>query len=980
MSIADDGVNGVDGNPADNTDTDTDSLNAAPDYGITKDDGISSAQPGDSITYTIVVSNNGDQDGTGVTVSDTFPANVLENVVADNGGVVDAVNGTISWSLGDLAAGASVTLTVTADVIDPAEAGVDDFTNSASVGDDGNNGSDATPGDNAVSDTDTLVAAPDLQITKDDGGASTVPGGTVVYTIGYTNVGSQHATGVVLTETLPSNATFSAANSDAGWSETAPGSGIYEFVIGDLDVGAVGSADFAVTVDSTVPYLFVELNNAASISDDGANGADENSADNTATDDTPVTVTVDLAITKDDGQVTVLAGDTVVYTINYENLGNVDARGVVITETLPPGSTFDAASSTAGWTETAPGSGVFEFNVGNLAASATGNVDFAVTVDDPLAAGIDALTNNVSIVDDGANGADASAVNDSDTDVDAITAAPDLYVNKDNGLSVTDTGDTVVYSIEYGNTGTQDATGVIITETLPPGSIFSAASSTAGWTETAPGSGVYEFNVGNLAAGSVGNTVTFAVTVNDPLAAGIDDLVNNVAIADDGTNGADEDPSDNTFSESDPIDAAPDYTITKDDGITTASPDDTITYTIVVSNVGDQDGTGIVVSDTFPAGLLVNVSADNGGVVDEVNGTIMWNLGNLNAGDSVTLTVTADVASFVDAGIDDFTNFVAVTDDTTNGPDPNPGDNTDGDTDILDAVPDLGISKTDGGASSFAGGTIVYTLNYENFGPQGATGVTLEELLPNNTTFNAASSDPGWTEVSPNTWHYVVGALPAGQSGSALFAVTVDASPPDGTSQITNNAIIFDDASNGMDAVPPNNFTTDTTPLVVGGAPDLSVSKSDGTFSVTPGEAISYVISYQNIGNADATGIVVTETLPANTTYDAANSDPGWTETSPGSGVYEFSVSAVAQGGSGSVTFAVILDTALPSGYNTISNTVTITDDGSNGADLNPSNNTGTDTDVINAAPDLTVSKDDGGVTSVPGWFGFVRDQLPEHR
>ena len=68
---------------------------------------------------------------------------------------------------------------------------------------------------------------------------------------------------------------------------------------------------------------------------------------------------------------------------------------------------------------------------------------------------------------------------------------------------------------------------------------FNAAGSTGGWTETAPGSGIYEFNVGALASGPPA-AITFSVIVDDPLAAGVDNLVNNVSIADDGTNGPDE--------------------------------------------------------------------------------------------------------------------------------------------------------------------------------------------------------------------------------------------------------------------------------------------------------------------------------------------------------------------------------------------------------------------------------------------------------
>ena len=72
------------------------------------------------------------------------------------------------------------------------------------------------------------------------------------------------------------------------------------------------------------------------------------------------------------------------------------------------------------------------------------------------------------------------------------------------------------------------------------------------------------------------------MTVDDPLAAGIDQLVNNVSITDDGTNGPDEDPTDNQDTDTNTINAAPDLVITKDDGGATTTPGGTVVYTLVV--------------------------------------------------------------------------------------------------------------------------------------------------------------------------------------------------------------------------------------------------------------------------------------------------------------------------------------------------------------------------------------------------------------
>ena len=104
---------------------------------------------------------------------------------------------------------------------------------------------------------------------------------------------------------------------------------------------------------------------------------------------------------KTDNDFVAVPGDDVTYTITYENVGNQDDTNVTLTETLGANVTFNAAASTAGWTETAAGSGVYTLNVGSVSPTdGQQTVTFVVTVDDPLAAGETQTVNNVSIVGD----------------------------------------------------------------------------------------------------------------------------------------------------------------------------------------------------------------------------------------------------------------------------------------------------------------------------------------------------------------------------------------------------------------------------------------------------------------------------------------------------------------------------------------------------------------------------------------------------
>jgi LPXTG-site transpeptidase (sortase) family protein len=283
-----------------------------------------------------------------------------------------------------------------------------------------------------------------------------------------------------------------------------------------------------------------------------------------------LTVTnVDLRIEKT-GPATILPGDTITYTLDFYNDGNLPATNVTITDEVPVGTTFNAAGSSSGWscTDGDPagttctlvtpdlGSGS-----GQIPAGSNGSVTFSVIVNDPLAAGIDVISNTTTIEDDGAHGPDPTPDNNEDTwDSTNADATPDLLVTKTDNTDYVAPGATLVYQIEYQNIGNQDATGVVITETVPDDTTFDADNSDSGWVEQgtsdpcadgAPAGTVCEYTVGDLDAGEDAVSVTFAVNVDDPLDVAVDEIINTVTIEDDGTNGDDSDPDNNEDTDTD---------------------------------------------------------------------------------------------------------------------------------------------------------------------------------------------------------------------------------------------------------------------------------------------------------------------------------------------------------------------------------------------------------------------------------------------
>ncbi len=639
----------------------------------------------------------------------------------------------------------------------------------------------------------------------------------------------------------------------------------------------------------------------------------------------------DLLLTSDNGVTATTPGSQLSYTLNYRNDSPQAADGVQLTQTLPAGSTFNAAASTSGWVETTAGSGVFRLFIGTLAGGAAGTATFAVVVDSIAAAGREQLTSTASIADDGDNGADPTPANNSAIDSDILTAAPDLVLVKTDQHTATTPGSILSYTLDYRNDGNQDATGVILTETLPAGTRFNAAASSQGWIETAPGSGIFTLNKGTLGGGMAGSAI-FAVTVDTPALAGRDLILAGASIADDGTNGSDTAPANNLATDSNILDAAPDLQLSKSNNVTVTTPGSPLSYTLNYRNDGDQGATGVRLTETLPLGTTFNAAASTPGWVETAPGVFTLEVGALaGGGANGSATFAINVNATVASGLDTLSSSATISDDGTNGAEPTPANNTATDIDTLDAAPELAVTSSDALTTTTPGSLVTYTIAYRNDGNQDAKGVVLTKLLPAGTTFNPAASTPGWSESVPGVFTLNVDALAAGGTGGgAIFAVTVNAPAPAGLDVISSTAIIGDDGQNGADPVPANNA-----------APDLKISVSDAAGVAKRGGTTRYTLTYNNQGNQDASGVFLFETLPANSTFNSAQSSPGWVETAPNSGVYRFEIGNLAAGAAGgTATFAIKLAQTLPAGFLGLAPTASIDDDRANGVDPDGFNNT----------------------------------------
>ncbi|MEM1323788.1 MAG: SdrD B-like domain-containing protein, partial [Bacteroidota bacterium] len=206
--------------------------------------------------------------------------------------------------------------------------------------------------------------------------------------------------------------------------------------------------------------------------------------------DAGVVPPADLALRKEVDRVNPAVGDTIIFTLQVNNEGSVQATGIEVTDQLPSGFTYISDNSGGTYTSS---TGVWA--VGSLAAGDSTSLAIAVRV---LPIGIYVNVAEISAMDsrdvdsDPSTGPGTDDLGDgtSDDDEDSLTVRVggnfDLSLNKNlapGQSSMIDLGDDVTYLIRIINEGDIDATNIRVIDYIPDGSILSTAD-TSGWVST----------------------------------------------------------------------------------------------------------------------------------------------------------------------------------------------------------------------------------------------------------------------------------------------------------------------------------------------------------------------------------------------------------------------------------------------------------------------------------------------------------------
>ncbi len=898
------------------------------DLAITKTDGVTTAVPGQTLTYTIVAANNGPSGEPSATVIDMFPAilSCTYTSIAAGGasGNTAAGAGNLAETL-NLPSGSSVTYTVVCSIPSAASGGL---SNTATIS---GTITDPIAGNNSATDADTtLVPEADISVTKTDGVTSAVPGQTTLtYTIVTSNNGPSDNPSVSLGDMFPAEltCTYTSVAADGASGNTAAGSGN---LAETLNMPASSSVTYTVTCDIASSATGT-LSNTATVS---STMTDPTPGNNSATDaDTVLMPEADIAVTKTDGVSSAIPGETLIYTIVATNSGPSDDPAVSLTDTLPAELTCTYTSvATGGATgNTAAGAGDLAESL-SMPAGSSVTYTFSCNID---ASATGVLSNTATAI---GSVTDPNAGNNSATDADTILMPEaDIAVTKSDGVTSAIPGQMLTYTITASNNGPSDDPSVSLTDTLPTELTCTFTSVAAGGAtgNTAAGAGdlaetlsmpagssvtyTVSCDIDASATGTLSNTATVSGSVTDP------DTGNNSATDDDTV----------LMEESD-------ISITKTDGVTSAVPGQTIlTYTIVISNGGPSDDPAVSLTDTLPAELTCTFSSVAAGGATGNTAAGAGDLAetlNMPAGSSVTYTVDCDIASSATGTL---SNTATGTSSVT---DPDTGNNsaTDNDT-VLIPEADIAVTKTDGATSAVPGLTVLaYTIVATNNGPSDDPAVAFTDTLPTELACTfisvAAGGASGNTAAGSGDLAETLN-MPAGSS--VTYTVSCDiASSAVGTLSNTATA-----ASSVTDPDPGNNSATDDDTVLMPEA-DLSIVKTDGgMLAVIPGSNITYTLTITNNGPSDSSGGTATDMLPAGLSFVSSGS--GCTAVAD---VVSCPFGALVSGASIELSFVamVSLTQSAP-----IINSATVT---GNEPDNNADNNSGTlETAIVVMVPTLSV-------------------------
>jgi len=498
--------------PGDNTSTDSSTVARQSDLAIGKSVSTSGVA-GTPITYTIVVTNGGPSATTGLDLTDTLPAEVINatwTCVATAGSSCGAASGSGNLNLtANLQVNGRVTIIVLGLINSTTPSGL--FSNSADVTPPGGT-TDPNPSNNTTpAVTTTVTLESDLSLSKTLVGGAPIPGTVITYQVIVTNAGPSQAVNAPVVDTLPGaliGATWTCSASAGSSCGTASGSGNLNTTVTLAAAGGTATYLIQATIN---PAATGTLANSASITLPGGT-TDPVPGDNGGSTTVTLTPQTNLNIQKTTPSNTAIPGTPFTYTLVITNNGPSFANTTPITDIVPAALisvTWNCAATAGSTCNTASGSGNNVLLTADLLA-AGGRA--TVTISGLIDPAITGTVINTASVGAGNGAVDPNPGNNTDpAPITTLTPEADVWVTKTDGQLFAVPGLPITYTIFIGNNGPSLAPNVGVQDSVPLvvlGATWTCVSESGSSCGAASGSG----NVSTTVTLAPNSTVTITVT------------------------------------------------------------------------------------------------------------------------------------------------------------------------------------------------------------------------------------------------------------------------------------------------------------------------------------------------------------------------------------------------------------------------------------------------------------------------------------
>jgi uncharacterized repeat protein (TIGR01451 family) len=345
---------------------------------------------------------------------------------------------------------------------------------------DGTANVNSTVDNQTVSTSINILTSADVQLNKTTSNASPNVGQQFNYTVTATNNGPDTATGVVVTDVIPSGLTYDSYTASQG---------TYNSITSIWNIGTLLNG-----ANATLQLYVTPINSLAGTNvTNTANKTAQNEYDPTTPDTSNVTIHVPLAdvqVIKTTNNASPNVGQQFNYIINVTNNGPDTATGVIVTDVIPSGLTYNSYTASPGTTYNST-TGIW--NIGTLTNGNTAVLNLFIT---PTASSANSTITNT---------ATKTAQNEYDpTTPDTykvsifVPISADVQLNKTTSNATPNVGQKYNYTVTATNNGPDTATGVVVTDVIPSGLTYNSYTVSQGTYNSTTGI----WNIGTLLNGA----------------------------------------------------------------------------------------------------------------------------------------------------------------------------------------------------------------------------------------------------------------------------------------------------------------------------------------------------------------------------------------------------------------------------------------------------------------------------------------------